>query len=179
MPASAASAAAGASAIFAVSGVYNRLQFSTPSGSLSRVKGFKLGIVSVLWMLTMRRIHFLLLAALLSALAVPGTASAHRPRVGFGVYFGPGPGFYSPHYYYPPTWYYPPPVYYSQPPVVIQQQPQVYVEQAPAGAAPQAAQQSTGDWFYCPSSKTYYPYVKDCPEPWQRVSSVPPSTPGR
>lgn len=115
---------------------------------------------------------FFLLLALVAGLSMPGVASAHHARVGVGVYFGPG-------FYYPPPYYYPPPVYYPQPPVVIQQQAPVYVEQAPAGTVPQAAQQASSDWFYCPSSKTYYPYVKDCSEPWQRVSPVPPSTPGR
>ena len=116
----------------------------------------------------MRRysVHALLLA-LLAALILPGTASAHHARVGVGVYFGPG-------FYYPP-YYYPPPVYYPPQPVVIQQQAPVYVEQAPASTA----QQSSGDWFYCPASKAYYPYVKDCTEPWQRVAPVPPSVPGR
>lgn len=116
----------------------------------------------------MRRtsVHALLLA-LLAALILPGIASAHHARVGVGVYFGPG-------FYYPP-YYYPPPVYYPPQPVVIQQQAPVYVEQAPASVA----QQPSGDWFYCPASKTYYPYVKDCTEPWQRVAPVPPSAPGR
>lgn len=108
-----------------------------------------------------------LLLALLAVLILPGIASAHHARVGVGVYFGPG-------FYYPP-YYYPPPVYYPPQPVVIQQQAPVYVEQAPASVA----QQPSGDWFYCPSSKTYYPYVKDCAEPWQRVAPVPPSAPGR
>ena len=120
----------------------------------------------------MRRFYFIsLLLTLIAALSMPGIASAHHARVGVGVYFGPG-------FYYPP-YHYPPPVYYPHPPVVIQQQAPVYVEQAPVNTAPQAAQQASSDWYYCPSSKTYYPYVKDCPEPWQRVSPVPPSTPGR
>ena len=27
----------------------------------------------------------------------------------------------------------------------------------------------SGYWYYCPASKTYYPYVKSCEEPWQAV----------
>lgn len=124
----------------------------------------------------MRKIIYLL-SALLILLSLPGVASAHRARVGVGVYFGPG-AYYSPYYY-------PPPVYYPQAPVIIQQQAPVYVEQIPAAppapvAQPmQPAQQLSNDWFYCASSKTYYPYTKDCPEPWQRVSPVPPSVQGR
>lgn len=122
-----------------------------------------------------------LLCAATAAMIWPGLACAHHARVGVGVYFGPG-------IYYPPPYYYPPPVYYPQPPVVIQQPAPVYVEQAPAPAAPASptqaaapaqAAQASSDWFYCASSKTYYPYTKECPEPWQRVSPVPPSMQGR
>ena len=121
----------------------------------------------------MRKLICLLCTAA-AALAWPGLASAHHGRVGVGVYFGPG-------FYYPPPYYYPPPVYYPQPPVVIQQQAPVYVEHTPTAAPVPQAQpvQASSDWFYCASSKTYYPYTKDCPEPWQRVSPVPPSIQGR
>ena len=27
----------------------------------------------------------------------------------------------------------------------------------------------SGYWYYCAASKTYYPYVKSCEEPWQAV----------
>ena len=33
-----------------------------------------------------------------------------------------------------------------------------------------------GDWYYCDSSKAYYPYVQQCPEGW---STVPASRPAR
>ena len=128
----------------------------------------KLAMSIILKLNIMRRYSVRLwLLALLSVVILPGTASAHHARVGVGVYFGPG-------YYYSP-YYYPPPVYYPPQPVVIQQQAPVYIEQAPSSVA----QQASGDWFYCPASKTYYPYVKDCTEPWQRVAPVPPSVPGR
>ena len=52
----------------------------------------------------------------------------------------------------------------------MQTQPTVYVEQGPAQAAPQPAQHY---WYYCADSRAYYPYVKDCPGGWQRVSPQP------
>ena len=118
----------------------------------------------------MRKLLYLCLVALS---ALPMLADAHgtwrhhaHSRVYFGV--GIGTGFY-PGYWYGPPYYYGAPVYTS-PPVVIQQQPPVYIEKPPAPAP--------GYWYYCGSSKAYYPYVNDCPEPWQRVSPVPPPPAG-
>jgi hypothetical protein len=99
------------------------------------------------------------LATLLVLLAAgTGTAFAHGGRAYFGAYFGPywGPGFYSP-YYYPP-----------QVIVVPAEPPPVYIEQGEAASATQQY------WYYCGSSKGYYPYVKECPDGWQRVLPQPP-----
>ena len=83
--------------------------------------------------------------------------------VGFGVGFA-----------YPWSWYYPPPYYYPgyyyPQPVAYPAQPVTYVEQ---GAAPAPAEQA-GWWYYCEASRTYYPYVKECPSGWLRVPAVPP-----
>lgn len=105
-----------------------------------------------------------ILAILLVLLAAStGNAFAHGTRGSVGVYFGPywGPGFYPPPYYYPP-----------QVIVVPAAPPPVYIEQgeAPSEAAP-AAQQY---WYYCGSSKGYYPYVKECRDGWQKVLPQPP-----
>jgi uncharacterized protein DUF6515 len=40
----------------------------------------------------------------------------------------------------------------------------------PQAAAPAAA----GNWYYCDSSKTYYPYATQCPEGWRTVPATPP-----
>lgn len=109
-----------------------------------------------------------LLSIIFIGIFLPGLAAAHHSRVGVGVYFGPG-------FYYSSPYYYPPPVYYPSQPVIVHQQAPVYIEQTPLQPAPTTSQAS-GDWYYCASSKTYYPYTKDCPEPWQRVSPVPSST---
>jgi hypothetical protein len=86
----------------------------------------------------------------------------HGARVVLGFNFG-YPAYY-PHYY--PAYY--PPAYY--PPVVVQQAPTTYVERAePAPSAPAASNY----WHYCQDSRAYYPYVKECPGGWQRVSPTP------
>lgn len=107
------------------------------------------------------------LAAML--LVTSGLASAHGPRarIGVGVYVGPAWGpYWGPGSYWGPRWdpfWYPPPVV-----VVRPEPPPVYVEQQEALA--ETAQQY---WYYCPSGKGYYPYVKECPEGWQRVLPQP------
>jgi len=100
---------------------------------------------------------------LLGALASGQALAWHhgRTHVGVGFYFG-GPVWYPyPYYAYPPT-------------VVVREvPPTTYIEQG----APEAAPQQQGYWYYCADSKTYYPYVKDCPAGWQKV--VPQAQPAR
>jgi hypothetical protein len=101
--------------------------------------------------------------------AAPALAWHHHPRVavgvgvGFGPYWGwPGPYWAWPGpYYYPAPYYYPPTVVIAQPPGPTQ-----YVERA---AEPQA-----GYWYYCETSRGYYPYVKECPSGWKAVPPAPP-----
>ena len=112
----------------------------------------------------MKKTALVAFALLTGALAAePAFAWGHG---GGHVFLGFNFGFpvYAPYYYY-----YPPPVYY--PPVVVQSSPPVYVERndQPQAAAPQAQ----SFWYYCAGSRAYYPYVKDCPGGWQRVSPTP------
>lgn len=91
----------------------------------------------------------------------------------FGVYIGPGFGwpwyfgpYYSPYYYYPPV-------------VEVPSGPQVYVEQDNAAVAPAPqssvpAQQPGSWWYFCQNTKSYYPYVKECPGGWQKVAPQSP-----
>ena len=94
---------------------------------------------------------------------------------GGGYYYGPsfgisiGSPWYYP-YYYP---YYDP--YYYAPTVTIPSEPHEYIEK-PRSEEPSAP---SGVWYYCPGSKTYYPYVKECPDGWQTVPAQPPSEPRR
>jgi hypothetical protein len=116
----------------------------------------------------MNRIRFGCALALLLGTFASASAVAHG-SVHFGI--GIGVPLYPPAYYYPPPAYYYPPAYY--PPVVAAPAAQpVYVEQSPPQAAPPAEQ----SWYYCADSKTYYPYVKECRSPWQRVPARPPAS---
>ena len=79
----------------------------------------------------------------------------HGSFVGFGVGFA-----------YPWGWWYPPypyyvPVGYSEPTVtwVEQDAPPVTIEPA--------------WWYYCETSRGYYPNAKECPDGWQRVPASP------
>jgi len=69
---------------------------------------------------------------------------------GWGPYWGWG-GYYGG--YYPPPYYYP--------------QPQVYVQPAPIYADSPAPPESY--WYYCASTKAYYPSVPSCSEAWIKV----------
>ncbi|HEY5292562.1 MAG TPA: hypothetical protein VIJ43_09635 [Burkholderiales bacterium] len=96
--------------------------------------------------------------------------------LGFPLY---APGYYpAPYYGYPayayPAYAYPAPAYAYPPAVVESYSPPVYFEQGAAQAAPAPAQ-AQADWFYCAASRTYYPYVRECPDGWQRVPAQPPS----
>ncbi len=138
----------------------------------------------------------LLLLALLPSLALahgpggprhPHARHHARSSVNFGLSIGTGfhspgyysPGYYSPGYYssgyYSPYWSGPSVIYsapvYTPPPVVIQSQPPVYIERPVARAETPAA----AYWYYCASTKSYYPYVSECAEDWQRVSPTPPA----
>ena len=122
------------------------------------------------------KLGFALLALAAGALLAEGALAHGRgvPRVSFGFSFGVP--YYAPFSYYSPFYYYPAPVYYS-PPVVVQRAPNYYVERQdyapPAQPAPSAATPAQNYWYYCGDSRTYYPYVKECPGGWQRVSPTP------
>ena len=101
------------------------------------------------------------------------------PIYGGGFYGGPyyGSPFYGPRYYGSP--YYPPyypaaPVVFSPPPVIVTPPP-VYVSQPTSGAAPPPPtgiqpRDNSPYWYYCPSSSTYYPYVRGCASDWQQIT---------
>jgi hypothetical protein len=109
--------------------------------------------------LPMKAVRALAAAAIVTAAAMSGPAAAHGVRFGFAFGF---PVYPAPYYYPPPAYYYPPPVYAAPAPV--------YVEPPQARAAPQPENY----WYYCADSRTYYPYVKQCASPWQKVVPRPP-----
>jgi hypothetical protein len=105
-----------------------------------------------------------------AALADPGHHGGYRghgDHASIGFYWGPGWGW---------PWYYPPPYYYPPAVVAVPSAPPVYIEQSLPVPVPQAYAPAAQDnsWYYCASSRTYYPYVRDCPEGWQRVAPQPP-----
>jgi hypothetical protein len=71
-----------------------------------------------------------------------------------------GGSFLWPGYYYGPGYYGPPYPYYY-----------------PATAAPAEPLMQDPYWYYCEESRTYYPYVKECPGGWLPVvpNTAPPS----
>lgn len=121
------------------------------------------------------------LLASVSAQADPWRGG-HRhggPNIGFYVgpgFYGPGWGPYYSRPYYPrpyyavPTYPYYPPVIVAPAPVPVP--PPVYIEQpAQQGAAPQTADNAY--WYYCNQPEGYYPYVKECPAGWQKITPQP------
>jgi len=112
----------------------------------------------------MRIAAIALLLALGGVLASEPAEAHGRGRVSIGVGFGYP--FWGP--YWGP-WYYPPPYAYHSVPVVVRSEPVTYIEQGSAPAADQG-----GWWYYCDTTRGYYPYVKECPAGWQRVPPAPP-----
>ena len=107
----------------------------------------------------MKRALILVAVACIGALAVAGPADAHGGgRVRFGVVVG-APLWWGWH----PWHYYPP---YER--VIVERPgPAVYLQKD--GVERDADQY----WYFCPDSNTYYPYVKECASPWQRVEPKP------
>lgn len=120
---------------------------------------------------TARIIIAALVVLLVNAMSVTsadarGGRGGHGPRVGIGLWLGPGwgPGWGWPYYY--PSYYYP--YYPAEPPIVVEQQPEVYVQPPPLEEQPVY-------WYFCKDPQGYYPYVKQCPSGWMKVVPTPPS----
>ena len=93
-----------------------------------------------------------------------GSSSHFSFHLGVPLYWYPYSGY---------SYYRSNPYYYNPYPgtVVIERQPPVYVQQTP----PPAQQSTSSYWFFCPDTKTYYPYTQTCPSNWLQV--VPPTSP--
>ena len=103
---------------------------------------------------------------------------------GYGYGYGRGYGYYGGFYggtYFDP-WFYGSPWGYDMvyPEVVVTPgYSQAYIEPdyvPQQSTAPVGVQQAgpSNDWYYCQNPAGYYPYVKTCPNGWQRVPSTPP-----
>jgi hypothetical protein len=88
---------------------------------------------------------------LLGVVPAPAYAWWHGPHVWVG-----GPFWYSYPYYAPPV------VVQLSAPVVVQPSTRTYVQPS-----------AESSWYYCESSKGYYPYIKECPGGWTRVAPTP------
>src|SRR5450830_893346 len=123
---------------------------------------------------------------LLVGVSVSGTAFADRGHghggrghVGVGLYFGMPysyPYYGSPYYGSP----YPCPYSYYPPVVVTPAQPPVYIEQQNAQPTPQQVTPAAAEsyyWYHCDKPEGYYPYIKDCPDGWQKITPTPPPQP--
>ncbi len=133
----------------------------------------------------MKNVKLLCSVVLVAGITLSGTAMADRGHgyggrghghVGVGLYIG-GPYLY-------PYGYYPPYPYGYYPPVIITPapaQPPVYIEQQqPVQAPPAVIQQAAPEnyfWYHCANPDGYYPYIKECPAGWQKVTPTPPPQP--
>lgn len=90
---------------------------------------------------------------------------------GYGLGLGYGLGYYGfglPHYYpYSPVVTVP-----AAPVVAVPASPTAYIQHEIA-SAPQS--QTTNYWHYCRNPEGYYPYVRDCPGGWEKISPQPPA----
>jgi len=109
----------------------------------------------------------LVIFTLLFANVLSAQARGHGHYSGSHVGVWVGPGWVAG---WGPWWGVPAyPYYYNYwEPVVYQEESPVYVE-----PTPQAEEQTY--WYFCPDSRNYYPYVKECPNGWMKV--VPPTAP--
>lgn len=67
---------------------------------------------------------------------------------------------------------------YSVAPTVVYEasQPQVFIQQEPAPAAAPQVTTDAAYWYYCTEPAGYFPYVKECSQPWLKVV---PQVPGQ
>lgn len=74
-------------------------------------------------------------------------------------------------YYQPQAGYYPQqPMYMPQPPMYAPQPRTQVIEHIVYDERPR---ESKNWWYYCRTSKAYYPYVKSCRTEWERVPATP------
>ncbi len=124
---------------------------------------------------------------------VPLYGPAYYPYAPYPAYAYPAPapayGYPAPAYGYDPSGSSgyveqgnatpPPSPGYGDPGTAMTPPPQAYGDPGnpmTAPPPPQAPVQSPGNWwFYCPNSKAYYPYVRECASGWQRVPPQPPN----
>jgi hypothetical protein len=116
------------------------------------------------------------------ASAVVGTAATIATAPFWALAGVPPYGYYGPAYYPAPAAAYYPPAYatYAPPPTAAPQAAPgapTPLTPPPPGTHPPASYAPPGVqdvYYFCPASKTYYPYVARCPVAWRRVPTTPP-----
>lgn len=65
---------------------------------------------------------------------------------------------------------------YHTPPWVFEEHSRHDRDVPPVSSLPQTAYAlpSAATWYYCESTKSYYPYVPECKEGWLSVPAIPP-----
>jgi hypothetical protein len=120
----------------------------------------------------MKTIKGILLATVLLVSLVGNNAWAqhahfHRYHSHVGVYIG-APLVWP---LWPSTYYYP---YYPYQPVIVEPAaPTVYVERSDVQTTSPQIQNTSNYWYYCHNPDGYYPYIKECPNGWQKVIPQP------
>ena len=107
----------------------------------------------------------------------PGPAGYVVARPPFGIVVPVLPPAYTTVYVAGVPYYYANDVYYVQQPsgyAVAQPPADAQIAETPPPAAAPAGAPASGNWYYCESSKTFYPYVSTCPEGWKQVPATPP-----
>ena len=129
--------------------------------------------------------RFARLAALVAMLAValgiaapPLAARGWHGDGGWRIGFYGG-GFYAPYWGYPygaaypyaAPYYYPDYPYAYPAPIPAPAPAPIYAAPPAPASAPVA---SSSVWYYCPPTKSYYPYVTTCKVAWKQVPTTPP-----
>lgn len=107
-------------------------------------------------------------AALAALICLAMASAAQAQRWGGHARVVVGVPIFWPYWTY---WHYPP-YYYYYPREMVATDPVIYVEKG--DGEPAASQDAAYYWYFCRDSNTYYPYVKQCASPWQRVVPQPP-----
>lgn len=126
-----------------------------------------------------RRMKRLLLAVgviflvLLAGVLTADARDRHHRSWRGGVILGPvwtpwwGPYPYSYPYSYPYAYPYAYPYGYREPSIVIERDSTEYFQRDDES-------EDEYYWYYCKNPKGYYPYVKRCPDGWEKVLPTPP-----
>jgi len=117
----------------------------------------------------------------------PGPAGYIVTRPPVGIVVPVLPPAYSTVYVAGAPYYYANDVYYTQAPggyAVAQPPANAQIAEAPppaggvpplaAGPAPAPQAPAASTWYYCESSKSFYPYVSQCAAGWKQVPATPP-----